>query len=72
MNIDAQIRNILTKSFPVNDNKPEATQTKEQTIALPVNNGIYVVGNNNIVIHTSLLLLASIMFCLGSIILLQH
>ncbi len=72
MNIDAQIRNILTKSFPVNDNKPEVTQTKEQTIALPVNNGIYVVGNNNIVIHTSLLLLASIMFCLGSIILLQH
>ena len=71
MNIDAEIRDILSRSFPVNDNnKPDShgcNLDKTQS-----NSGIYVIGNHNIIVHTSFLMLATIMFCFGVIILMQH
>lgn len=51
--IDAQIRDILMKSTPINDNstpKPQPTP-----LPTPFNFGINVVGNQNIVVETGAL-----------------
>ena len=51
--IDAQIRDILMKSTPINDNS--ARKPASMTAAIPAaihNLGINVVGNQNIVVGT--------------------
>lgn len=54
MSIDEQIRDILMKSTPVNDNMHKSPQTNPaaQTAG---NFGINIVGNKNVVINTGLL-----------------
>lgn len=71
MNIDAEVRDILSRSFPVNDNN-KSVSAGCKAEKLQANSGIYIVGNNNLIIHTSLFMLASIMFCFGMLILMQH
>ena len=64
MDIDEQIRDILMKSTPVNDNS--APKNPPIPAAIPQNSGISVIGNQNIVIGTGvsqLLLLLSILLC---------
>ena len=71
MNIDAQIRDILSRNYPVNDNNtPDSQSCKSLTI--PVNKGIYVVGNNNIIISSGLLVTTIMTFFLSICLLLQH
>lgn len=71
MNIDAQIREILSRGHPVNDNNtPEQQSCRTQSI--PVNDGIYVVGNNNIIISSGLLVTTIMTFFLSICLLLPH
>ncbi len=64
MDIDEQIRDILMKSTPINDNS--AQKKSPLSTAISQNFGISVIGNQNIVIGTGvvqLLLLLSILLC---------
>lgn len=71
MNIDAQIRDILSRNHPVNDNNtPDSQSCKTQTT--PVNDGIYIVGNNNIIISSGLLVAAMMTFFLSICLLFPH
>lgn len=64
MDIDEQIRDILMKSTPINDNSAQKKSPLPAVISQ--NFGISVIGNQNIVIGTGvvqLLLLLSILLC---------
>ena len=51
--IDAQIRDILMKSTPINDNSVRKTAPLTAAIPAAIHNlGINVVGNQNIVVGT--------------------
>ena len=52
MDIDAEIRDILMKSTPVNDNSAKAMHVNPQSI--PYNWGVNIVGNQNIVVNTGI------------------
>ena len=54
MSIDEQIRDILMRSTPVNDNVHKSLQTNPAAQAA-CNFGINIVGNKNVVINTGLL-----------------
>ena len=71
MNTDAQIREILARSFPVNDNCHKTTQVTDDCKAA-TNSGIYVVGNNNIVISSGLFVTAAAFLFISICLLLQH
>ena len=67
--LDAQIQEILLRSSPVNDNKLPGAVDDKNNISHPLNE-ISVVGNNNIIIDTSLwtLLLLSLLVPLMNIV----
>lgn len=71
MNIDAQIREILSRNYPVNDND-KSSVSKCETQAVPQNDGIYVIGNNNIIISSGLMVVTAMAFFLSMCLLLQH
>lgn len=50
MDIDAEIRDILMKSTPVNDNSAKTMPVNPQST--PYNWGVNIVGNQNIVVNT--------------------
>jgi hypothetical protein len=53
MNIDAEIQEILLRSSPVNDNDTQ-NQSKCNPNIAQTNSGINIVGNNNIIVASSL------------------
>jgi hypothetical protein len=60
MNIDQEIRNILARSCPVNDNRSVAAPKRELSRELA--HDISIVGNHNIVVSSDLLLMGLFMF----------
>lgn len=60
MNIDQEIRNILARSCPVNDNRTLATPNRKLSRELA--HDISIVGNNNIVVSSDLLIMELFMF----------
>lgn len=71
MNIDAEVRDILSRSFPVNDNNKSASSGCKDNI-LQTNSGIYIVGNNNIIVPAGLLMLASLLFFVGMLLIMSR
>ena len=71
MNIDAQIRDILSRSYPVNDND-KTPLNNGKTQDSPTDIGIYVVGNNNIIISSGLMITTIMAFFLSMYLFLQH
>lgn len=55
MNIDQQIREILSQSYPINDNRKFEPNAYHPTSKALVK-GVSVVGNNNIVVASNFLL----------------
>lgn len=71
MNIDSEVRDILSRSFPVNDNnKPSQLSCKNDV--LQTNKGIYIVGNNNIIVSAELFMLTALMFFISMLFLMSH
>ncbi len=56
MNIDQQIREILSKSCPVNDNRP-LLQKNDRNLPHTLTRSISVVGSHNIIVSSDMLLL---------------
>lgn len=54
MDIDARIQEILLRSSPVNDNNTQNYDTCNPNLKT-TNSGINIVGNNNIIISSSVL-----------------
>lgn len=71
MNIDQQIKQILSRSLPVNDNQKPINKHTESPSSF--NNGISVVGNHNVVISSNILTTATFIILFGILFLLsQH
>lgn len=64
MDIDMQVREILSRSFPVNDNNIK-THTAPYSRSESAKSCIYVVGDNNIIISSGLLMATTIAFFLS-------
>ncbi len=60
MNIDQEIRNILARSCPVNDNRIAGAQKQELSRELA--HDISILGNHNIVVSSDLLFMELFMF----------
>lgn len=60
MNIDQQIREILARSYPVNDNLAIPQKPHRNFPQAPAR-GVSVVGNNNVVVSSDILLLSLFM-----------
>ena len=71
MNIDNQIREILSRNFPVNDNGQKSTGNP-QSESLHAEGAIYVIGNNNVIISSGLLVAAAMTFFLSLCLMLPH
>ena len=68
--LDKQIRDILSRSYPVNDNRPVAD--KADSYAAQNRGGISVVGNCNVIISAELLALETVLLVGFCIFLLSH
>lgn len=71
MDIDTQIREILSRNFPVNDNNAK-TSLGCKNNKTPVNSLIYIVGNDNIIISSGLLIAATMTFFMSLCLILPH
>ncbi|MBR3676000.1 MAG: hypothetical protein IKN71_02580 [Alphaproteobacteria bacterium] len=57
--LDKQIRDILSRSYPVNDNRPVAN--KDNLPAAQNRGAISIVGNGNVIISAELLALETVL-----------
>lgn len=70
VDLDKQIRDILSRSYPVNDNRP--TEDKASPYAVHNRDGISVVGNCNVIISAELLALETVLLVGFAIFMLAH
>lgn len=59
MDNDSEIRELISRALPANDNTNQASSAKAVPFEKLTNSGINIVGNHNIVIEANLLVLTT-------------
>lgn len=59
MDNDTEIRELISRALPANDNANQVPSAKAVPFEKLTNNGINIVGNHNIVIEANLLVLTT-------------